>query len=177
MKESRRLSDMDANLMKLTKMNGAEPEPEHFSLKEAALAALAVTPEVELAGDDSDVTADRSLIIQLMRNLVNNALKSGTETPVRVILHPRGFSVADEGRGMTAEELKQCREPFWKADPARTRAFGGAGLGLTICEAIAGLHKTTLEIRSTPGRGTSVEFTLPLHPCEYNETADQVSCE
>ncbi len=176
-KESRRLSDMDANLMKLTQMNGAGLNVESFSLKEAAVEALAVTPEAELAGDDSDVTADRSLIIQLMRNLVNNALKSGTETPVRVTLHPRGFTVADEGKGMTAEEVKQCREPFWKADPARTRASGGAGLGLAICEAIAGLHGTSLEIRSEPGKGTTVEFTLPLHPCEDTETADQVSCE
>lgn len=175
-KESRRLSDMDANLMKLTQMNGAELKPETFSLKEAVEEALAVTPEAELSGEDSEVTADRALIIQVIRNLVNNALKSGTEKPVRVILHPRGFSVQDEGRGMTAEELKQCKEPFWKADPARTRASGGAGLGLSVCEAIAGLHGTSLEILSAPEKGTTVKFTLPLHPCEYTETAEQVSC-
>ena len=175
-RESRRLSDMDTNLMKLTQMNGTELETEEFSLLDAAREALAVTPEAELSGVDSVVTADRALIIHLMRNLVNNALKSGTKTPVQVVLHPRGFSVSDEGRGMTPEELKQCTEPFWKADPARTRASGGAGLGLTICKSIARLHGTSLEIRSTPGTGTSVEFTLPLHPCEYTETADQVSC-
>ena len=98
-------------------------------------------------------------------------------TRLTMSLHSRGFSVRDEGRGMTAEEVKQCREPFWKADPARTRASGGAGLGLSICEAIAGIHGTTLEIRSAPGEGTTVEFTLPLHACEYIETGEQVSCE
>ena len=174
-RESRRLSDMDANLMKLTQMNGAEPETEEFSLEEAAREALAVTPEAVLSGEDSAVTADRALIIHLMRNLVNNALKSGTQTPVRVALHPRGFSVSDEGRGMTEEQIRQCMEPFWKADPARTRASGGAGLGLTICRSIARLHGTDLVIRSTPGKGTTVDFTLPLQNGEYSETAGPVS--
>ena len=76
---------------------------------------------------------------------------------------------------MNAEELKQCTEPFWKADPARTRASGGAGLGLTICRAIARLHGSDLEIRSTPGKGTTVEFTLLLHRGEDTETAHPVS--
>ena len=174
-KESRRLSDMDANLMKLTQMNGMELKPETFSLLEMAKEALAVTPDVKLSGVDSEVTADRALIIQMMRNLVNNAGKSGTKTPVRVTLHPRGFSVSDEGRGMNVEELKQCTEPFWKADPARTRASGGAGLGLTICRAIARLHGSDLEIRSIPGKGTTVEFTLLLHRGEDTETAHPVS--
>lgn len=176
-KESRRLSDMDANLMKLTQMNRSELKTETFSLKEMAREALAVHPDVELSGFDDTVTADRSLIIHLLRNLVNNAKKSGTETPVRVTLHPRGFSVSDDGRGMTPEEVAHCRQPFWKADPARTRASGGAGLGLTLCDSIAKLHNAELEIRSTPGKGTTIEFTLPLHPVEDSETADQVSCQ
>lgn len=176
-KESRRLSDMDANLMKLTQMNRAELKTETFSLKEMAQEALAVHPDVELSGEDTTVTADRSLIIHLMRNLVNNAKKSGTETPVRVTLNPRGFSVSDEGRGMTAEEVAHCKQPFWKADPARTRASGGAGLGLTLCDSIAKLHNAELDIHSTPGKGTTIEFTFPLHPVEDSETADQVSCQ
>ena len=176
-KESRRLSDIDANLMKLTQMNRSELKAETFSLKEMAQEALAVHPDVELSGDDTTVTADRSLIIHLMRNLVNNAKKSGTETPVRVTLNPRGFSVSDEGRGMTAEEVAHCKQPFWKADPARTRASGGAGLGLTLCDSIAKLHNAELDIHSTPGKGTTIEFTFPLHPVEYSETTDQVSCQ
>ena len=176
-KESRRLSDMDANLMKLTQMNGAELKTESFSLKEMAQEALSVFPDAELNGDDSRITADRALIVQLMRNLVNNAARSGTRTPVRVTLHPQGFSVSDEGRGMTAEEVAQCTRPFWKADPARTRASGGAGLGLTLCDAIARLHGGKLEIRSAPGQGTTVEFTLPLHSGEYSETVHEVSCD
>lgn len=175
-RESQRLSDMDENLMKLTRMNGAKPRLENFSLKEAALEALSVTPETELSGEDCRVTADRALIIHLMRNLVNNAGKSGTKSPVHVTLHPGGFSVSDEGRGMTEEEVRQCTEPFWKADPARTRASGGAGLGLTICREIADLHGADLEIRSAPGQGTTVDFTLPLHPGEDSDTGSPVSC-
>ena len=78
---------------------------------------------------------------------------------------------------MTAEEAAHCRQPFWKADPARTRASGGAGLGLTLCDSIAKLHNAELEIRSAPGKGTTIDFTLPLHPVEDSETANQISCQ
>lgn len=174
-KESRRLAEMDENLMKLTRMNGSELKTETFSMLEMAQEALAVTPDAVLTGEDSTVTADRDLIIHLLRNLISNAGKSGTLTPVRVTLHPRGFAVSDEGRGMTPEQISHCTEAFWKADPARTRASGGAGLGLTLCQNIARLHGTDLVIRSTPGKGTTVEFTLPLHPLEDSETSNPLS--
>ena len=160
------LIDALAHEMRTPLTSISELKTETFSLLEMAQEALAVTPDAVLTGEDSTVTADRDLIIHLMRNLVNNAGKSGTRTPVHVTLHPRGFSVSDEGRGMTPEEISRCTEPFWKADPARTRASGGAGLGLTLCRNIARLHGTDLVIRSTPGKGTTVEFTLPLNPAE-----------
>ena len=174
-KESRRLAEMDENLMKLTRMNSSELKTETFSLLEMAQEALAVTPDAVLTGEDSTVTADRDLIIHLLRNLVSNAGKSGTLTPVRVTLHPGGFSVSDEGRGMTPEQISHCTEAFWKADPARTRASGGAGLGLTLCQNIARLHGTDLVIRSTPGKGTTVDFSLPLHSAEGTGTPDPLS--
>ena len=157
--------------MKLTRMNGSELKTETFSLLEMAQEALAVTPDAVLTGEDSTVTADRDLIIHLMRNLVNNAGKSGTRTPVHVTLHPRGFSVSDEGRGMTPEESSRCTEPFWKADKARTRSQGGAGLGLSLCQQIAELHQGTLSFDSSPGVGTKVIFTTSIQPVD-----DSVTC-
>ena len=63
---------------------------------------------------------------------------------------------------MTAEALKHACEPFWKADKARTRQHGGAGLGLSLCRQIAELHRGTLRFDSEPGKGTRVTFTTSL---------------
>ena len=175
--ESKRLSDMDEDLMRLTRMNGEGPDLSDFSLEEMAAEALAPFPEAVLEGEGGRVRADRALLVHLLRNLVKNAQASGSPSPVRVTLRPGGFTVSDEGRGMSEEEVARCAEPFWKADPARTRKSGGAGLGLAICRQIAALHGADLAIRSEPGKGTSVEFTLPLHPGEDSETAGAVSCE
>ena len=72
-------------------------------------------------------------------------------------------------------ELERLFDRFYRADPSRSRDSGGAGLGLTICREIARLHGAALEIRSAPGRGTEVDFTLPLHAGEDSETALPVS--
>ena len=94
--------------------------------------------------------------ILLLRNLVVNAQRAGGEAPVCVTLHPDGFDVTDCGCGMTEEQLAHAFEPFYKADKARTRGAGGAGLGLSLCRKIARLHRGDVRIESEIGKGTRV---------------------
>ena len=60
--------------------------------------------------------------------------------------------------GETPEQAARAFEPFYKADQARTRQAGGAGLGLTLCRQIAQLHGGTLSLTSAPGKGTEVRY-------------------
>ena len=64
--------------------------------------------------------------------------------------------VKDNGVGMTAEQLEHITEPFYRTDKARSRALGGTGLGLALCDAIAKAHGTELCFVSTVGEGTEV---------------------
>ena len=82
--------------------------------------------------------------------------------PSFVVAESCGFTVEDEGTGMTQETLRHACEPFWKADKARTRRHGGAGLGLSLCQRIAELHRGRLFFDSAPGKGTRVTFTTSL---------------
>ena len=157
-REAQRLSDMDERLLQLTRMEHGDVTMEAFSSIDMAREALSIFEGVELLGEDAEFTAERELTIQLLRNLVVNAQRAGGETPVVVTLLPDGFSVADTGCGMTNEQIARAFDPFYKADKARTRSAGGAGLGLTLCQRIAQLHHGTLTIDSEPGRGTTVVY-------------------
>ncbi|MGH3637053.1 MAG: ATP-binding protein, partial [Mycobacterium sp.] len=63
--------------------------------------------------------------------------------------------------GMTAEELGQVFERFWRADPSRKRTIGGTGLGLSIAREDTVLHGGWLQVWSTPGEGSCFRLTLP----------------
>lgn len=158
-REAQRLADMDERLLTLTRLRSEPLAAAPYDLADMAREALAVFENVELSAERSGtLTGDRELMIELMRNLIVNAQRAGGSAPVRVTLHPDGFSVTDKGRGMTAEEAARACEPFYKADRSRTRAAGGAGLGLTLCRRIASLHGGTLTIDSAVGRGTTVAY-------------------
>lgn len=155
-REAQRLSGMDERLLQLMRLEHDTPDFTRFSSLEMAREALDAFEDVELAGEDAEFWGERELTIQLLRNLVVNAQRAGGDTPVRVTLRPDGFTVSDHGCGMTKEQLSRAFEPFYKVDKSRTRAAGGAGLGLTLCRKIARLHGGTLEIASEPGQGTTV---------------------
>ena len=70
--------------------------------------------------------------------------------------------VTDRGEGIAPEHLPHLTRRFYRTDPGRSRASGGTGLGLAIVKHIVERHRGTLDIRSAPGRGTSVEVRLPF---------------
>ena len=66
------------------------------------------------------------------------------------------------GARIPAEALPHLFEAFYRAEPSRSRATGGSGLGLALCQRIAAAHGSALRIESEPGRGTRVSVTLPV---------------
>jgi signal transduction histidine kinase len=109
---------------------------------------------------------DLTRIRLLLRNLLENALRYSPEEgePVRIELGKQGkgvfIRVTDHGPGIPAEHLERITEPFYRADPARSRHTGGFGLGLYLCRRIAEAHGGELLIRSQPGQGAEVTAVL-----------------
>lgn len=155
-REASRLSTMDERLLLLTRLDHEAPAFAPFDSQAMAREALSVFDGVRLEGDDAVFVGERELTILLLRNLVVNAQRAGGKEAVRVTLHPDGFDVTDYGCGMTKEQIARAFEPFYKADKARTRSTGGAGLGLPLCRKIARLHHGKLHMESEIGRGTRV---------------------
>ena len=117
------------------------------------------------------VIADHDQVLQVLYNLISNALKYGrTGTPIRVSLasvvtSPGGsvkVTVADEGDGIAPEHLPRLTERFYRVDSQRSRTLGGTGLGLAIVKHIVERHRGRLEIDSRLGEGTRVSFSLPI---------------
>ena len=155
-REASRLSTMDERLLLLTRLDHEAPAFAPFDSRAMAQEALSVFDGVRLEGDGAVFVGERELTILLLRNLVVNAQRAGGKEAVRVTLHPDGFDVTDYGCGMTKEQIARAFEPFYKADKARTRSAGGAGLGLPLCRKIARLHHGELHMESEIGRGTRV---------------------
>lgn len=112
------------------------------------------------------VRGDRPQLLQLVRNLVVNAVKYGRpESPVTIELDDDGpmirIAIADRGEGIAAEHLPRLTERFYRVDAGRSRAVGGTGLGLAIVKHIVSRHRGELDIRSLVGEGTTVTVSLP----------------
>jgi signal transduction histidine kinase len=118
--------------------------------------------DVVVADGLQPVVADEGRVLQVISNLVGNAVKftaAGGTITIRADDAPGGvrFSVSDTGVGMTPEQLSKLFGRFWQANPADRR---GIGLGLSIAKGIVEAHGGRIWVESQPGAGTTFHFTL-----------------
>lgn len=120
------------------------------------------------------VMADKSLLSRLLSNLLDNAYKyraAGRDIHVKVSLKTDGnsvrLSVADNGIGISAENIKKIWNRFYREDPSRTEtAENSFGLGLSMVSEIADLHGGHMEVESTQGKGSCFTLVLPTAASE-----------
>jgi len=127
---------------------------------------LGTSQHINVSTDGTTVMADRALIKQALRILVDNAIKyTDSDGHITIAVANDGIaarlSVEDTGIGISPDILPNVFDRFIRADESRTRATGGAGLGLSIAQWIATRHNGHMEVLSREGIGTKITFVLP----------------
>lgn len=131
---------------------------------------IAANKEIELNAclePQTEFFGDKNRLQQLMIILVDNALKyTNTSGQVDIMLKRIDkwveISISDTGEGIEKEDLGKIFHRFYRVDKARTRDKGGSGLGLAIAKWIVEEHKGSINVESTPGKGTKFTIMLPM---------------
>jgi signal transduction histidine kinase len=192
LEQSDRLTSVLDDLLDLAKIEAGELKLslEPLGLAEAADAAvgsvrpLADKKQIQLGlgapGVDLVVTADEQRLVQVLVNLLNNAIKftgpggrvtlsftpaldaSGTPVPAGAIAAYMRVTVADSGEGIPPEELGRVFDKFKQVADKTKGKRGGTGLGLAICRELVALMGGEIWVESVVGKGSSFHFTMPL---------------
>jgi two-component system OmpR family sensor kinase len=172
--EAKRMSVMVDDMLVLARLGQGRPlETEPVDLqaiaRDAVADAHAVAPTRDISLDAPSsviVSGDDTRLRQALGNLVRNALvHTPPETPIEVAVGADDgvarVTVSDHGPGLGYDDAKRVFEPFYRADPSRSRDSGGVGLGLSIVAAVAGAHGGHIAVKETPGGGATFELELP----------------
>jgi signal transduction histidine kinase len=121
------------------------------------------------------IEADRTRLIQILLNLMSNAVKFTNEGSVSLIIKDGGedvlFSIEDTGIGIDERDIPIIFEQFRQIDGSLTRKAGGTGLGMPISKSLVELHGGEMEVQSKPGVGSVFSFTIPkLRPSDNKQT-------
>ena len=182
MNEGMRLEALSFKLMELVTLSQSNFQLEEARIDEViadAVETIQPTAEkrnvrVQLQTESAWVRLEYDLFKTLLLNLMDNALKSGTDR-----INIQGscekeqymISIRDYGRGIPQEDLQKITEAFYMVDKSRSRKEHGAGLGLALAVKIAKLHHTELVYESVAGQGTCVSFMLAKEADDEEEEA------
>lgn len=124
--------------------------------------------KLDIHFESAEIFAEPSLLKTLLYNLIDNACKASEKNQTIELYgyienNRYEFKVIDNGQGIAENELKKIVQPFYMVDKSRSRHMGGAGLGLTLCNEIANLHGSKLNIESALKEGTVVSFSVPIN--------------
>ena len=190
LEEVARLEHLVSGLLMLSRLDAGETQRERTELDLAEL-ARSTAEQMRLMAEDRGISielsgllpaviqGDRSRIKQIIVNLLDNAIRF---TPARgsVILRTTedaGYAlleVMDTGMGIPKASLPHVFERFYRADEARSRDDGGAGLGLSIVRSICSMHGADIEVSSRLGEGSCFRVRFPRRPvslCEARPAA------
>ncbi|HVC91627.1 MAG TPA: ATP-binding protein [Acidobacteriaceae bacterium] len=183
-----RMTRLTEDLLALARIESGEyklnrrPVEADLLVNEAAaiLTGLLMDRNVVLEKGDSTrdrVLADTDAILQVLSNLLENAVKYGGGERIAIGSRPIAgaveFYVQDFGAGIASEHLSRIFERFYRVDKARSRESGGTGLGLSIAKHIILAHGGTIRAESELNRGSTFFFTLPLAPPGESTAEDE----
>jgi len=173
--EAVRMSTLVDDMLLIARLDQGRPlETKPVDLQaiasDAAADARVVAPQRDIkleAPAPVVVTGDDIRLRQVLGNLVRNAIvHTPAKSPIEIALASHNgtavLSVADHGPGLRPEQMERIFEPFFRADPSRSRDSGGAGLGLSIVSAVVTAHGGHVTVKETSGGGATFEVELPL---------------
>lgn len=175
--EAGRLILLVEDIIRLSQLDEKTPVPtkEQLNLLQVArdvaegLESAAKEKQIEICvqGDDVSMAAVRSVMVEVLYNLVDNAVRySPAGTQVSVDVYRRGdeahISVKDEGPGIAPEHRDRVFERFYRVDKSHSKKNGGTGLGLAIVKNGALYHGGRVELYSEEGKGSRFVVVLPL---------------
>lgn len=175
--EANRLGDMVAELIELSRLQGAEPLPNVVDVDVDKVVSEAISRH-KVAAENTKIAVrtdapsglrvlgDETLLTTALANLVSNAIAySPPGSPVSISRRRRGenveIAVTDRGIGIALEDQERVFERFFRGDKARSRATGGSGLGLAIVKHVAANHNGTIGVWSKPGTGSTFTLSIP----------------
>ena len=167
MDEARHINMIADSLLKLATLRHYEPVKTTLSTQQLfddVRQMLGTEANLICKADVSTIEGQEDLLKSLIINLCTNAIGAGaTDIVLATTKADTGcvsLSIADNGCGISPDDLTKITEPFYRVDKSRSREQGGVGLGLALCKQIVEAHGAVMHIDSTLGVGTTVEITF-----------------